>query len=255
MAILKIKDENGVFINIPSIKGDKGEKGDVGPQGPKGDTPDLTGIENSINELTNKTNGYDITLSELRDKDNELQEKTMDLDQNKQDKLIAGDGIVITEDNVINSLGIKIITIEGDYTTENPYFLDTTKFNTGDLLQFPDGLNYVTIVEGKTPTTITPGLYMFKYANDVGGFPACRLVLQDNSTYILTYYLRISGSQNYKEITQVEVSKIVETDRANTFTVVPRTSKEPTNDADLTNKLYVDTAIATAITGALEGEY
>ena len=34
MAILKIRDENGTFINVPAIKG---EKGAVGPQGPKGE--------------------------------------------------------------------------------------------------------------------------------------------------------------------------------------------------------------------------
>ena len=34
MAILRIKDENGNFINIPTLKG---EKGDVGPQGPQGE--------------------------------------------------------------------------------------------------------------------------------------------------------------------------------------------------------------------------
>ena len=33
MAILKIKDENGSFINIPSIKGDKGDKGEKGDAG------------------------------------------------------------------------------------------------------------------------------------------------------------------------------------------------------------------------------
>ena len=38
MAILKIKDENGIFINIPSIKGEKGEKGDKGEQGIQGPT-------------------------------------------------------------------------------------------------------------------------------------------------------------------------------------------------------------------------
>lgn len=57
MAVLKIKDENGNFIDIPAIvgpqgpqgiKGDKGDKGDTGPQGPAGQdataTPKLFGL-------------------------------------------------------------------------------------------------------------------------------------------------------------------------------------------------------------------
>lgn len=36
MAILKIKDENGNFINIPSIVGPKGATGPQGPEGKQG---------------------------------------------------------------------------------------------------------------------------------------------------------------------------------------------------------------------------
>lgn len=36
MAILKIKDENGNFINIPSIIGEQGPQGERGPQGEQG---------------------------------------------------------------------------------------------------------------------------------------------------------------------------------------------------------------------------
>ena len=35
--ILKIKNEQGEWINVPAIKGDTGPQGPVGPQGPKGD--------------------------------------------------------------------------------------------------------------------------------------------------------------------------------------------------------------------------
>ena len=38
MSVLKIRDEQGDFKDILTIKGEKGEKGDVGPQGPKGET-------------------------------------------------------------------------------------------------------------------------------------------------------------------------------------------------------------------------
>ena len=92
MAILKIKDENGNFINIPSIigktgpqgpqgeqgiQGPKGEQGIQGiqgiqgPQGPKGDkgdpgeTPDLTeyATKNYVNELIGNINTELSTLT------------------------------------------------------------------------------------------------------------------------------------------------------------------------------------------------
>lgn len=40
-----------------------------------------------------------------------------------------------------------------------------------------------------------------------------------------------------------------------TFTVLPQTSVTPSANTDMTNKQYVDNAISTAITGALEASY
>ena len=40
--ILKIKNEQGEWIDIPAIKGDAGPQGPVGPQGPKGDQGEVT---------------------------------------------------------------------------------------------------------------------------------------------------------------------------------------------------------------------
>lgn len=54
MAILKVKDKDGVFVNIPSIigpKGDAGAPGPQGPQGPKGE-PGKSGVTD-YNELIN----------------------------------------------------------------------------------------------------------------------------------------------------------------------------------------------------------
>ena len=45
-AILRVKDENGNWIEIPAIqgeKGDRGERGERGEKGEKGDTPSLDG--------------------------------------------------------------------------------------------------------------------------------------------------------------------------------------------------------------------
>lgn len=40
--ILKIKNEQGKWTDIPAIKGDTGEQGPIGPQGPKGDPGEVT---------------------------------------------------------------------------------------------------------------------------------------------------------------------------------------------------------------------
>lgn len=41
MSVIKVRNEEGEFVDIPVIqgaKGDKGDKGNIGPQGEKGDT-------------------------------------------------------------------------------------------------------------------------------------------------------------------------------------------------------------------------
>lgn len=37
MSVLKIRDENGVFRSVTTIRGEKGDKGDTGGQGPQGE--------------------------------------------------------------------------------------------------------------------------------------------------------------------------------------------------------------------------
>lgn len=38
MSILRVRDDQGNYVEIPAIKGEKGDAGATGPQGPKGDT-------------------------------------------------------------------------------------------------------------------------------------------------------------------------------------------------------------------------
>lgn len=64
-------------------------------------------------------------------------------------------------------------------------------------------------------------------------------------TYDFTTFVRTMGNQSISGI--------------KTFSTLPRSSQTPTNDNDLVNKLYVDTAISnaisTSITSALESDY
>ena len=56
MAILKVKNENGEYINIPSIKGEqglRGEKGDKGDKGEAGKSGVHVGSEPPIDESVN----------------------------------------------------------------------------------------------------------------------------------------------------------------------------------------------------------
>lgn len=39
MAVLKVRNELGVFENVPTLRGPKGDRGEPGPQGEPGKTP------------------------------------------------------------------------------------------------------------------------------------------------------------------------------------------------------------------------
>ena len=57
MSVLKIKDSQGNWVGVPSIKGDKGDTGATGPQGPQGDSYVLTAQD--------KADIADLVLAEL----------------------------------------------------------------------------------------------------------------------------------------------------------------------------------------------
>lgn len=64
MSVIKIKNEQGEFVDITVLQGPKGETGDTGPQGPKGDTgaAGQNGTSVSVIEATSESNA--ITLSQ-----------------------------------------------------------------------------------------------------------------------------------------------------------------------------------------------
>ncbi len=62
MSVLKIKDAQGNWVGVPSIKGDKGDKGDTGAQGPKGDSG-TAGISPTVT-ITPITGGHRITITD-----------------------------------------------------------------------------------------------------------------------------------------------------------------------------------------------
>ena len=93
MSILKIKDSQGNWVGVPSIKGDKG---DTGPQGPKGDSG-TDGISPTVS-ITPITGGHRITIT---DKDGEHSADVMDGTGNVDDVQINGTSIV-DENGVAN---------------------------------------------------------------------------------------------------------------------------------------------------------
>jgi hypothetical protein len=64
MAILKIKDKNGKFINIPSIIGKDGEKGEQGIQGIQGEKGDKGDIGDTGYTLTNTLRGESVAIED-----------------------------------------------------------------------------------------------------------------------------------------------------------------------------------------------
>ena len=131
MEILKIKDSQGNWVEIPAIigpKGDTGEQGPQGPQGIKGDTGDtgpqgpqgeqgLTGEQGPKGDTgpqgekgkdtvwmgsEEPSADYNIWIDPNGTSTDELVTKK-DL-ENKQDKLTAGTNITI-ENNVISASG------------------------------------------------------------------------------------------------------------------------------------------------------
>ena len=132
MEILKIKDSQGNWVEIPAIigpKGDTGEQGPQGPQGIKGDTGDigpqgpqgeqgLTGEQGPKGDIgpqgekgkdtvwmgsEEPSADYNIWIDPNGTSTDELATKK-DL-ENKQDKLTAGANITIDSNNVISASG------------------------------------------------------------------------------------------------------------------------------------------------------
>lgn len=69
MAIMRLLDENGEFINIPAIQGAPGKDGEQGPQGepgPKGDKgePGKDGITQDLSNYYNK-NEIDTMIGDI----------------------------------------------------------------------------------------------------------------------------------------------------------------------------------------------
>lgn len=64
------------------------------------------GIYKTIEEEKGKTNGLQTSVANLESKDTELENSINSLEENKQDNLTAGNNIEITEDNIINVVGL-----------------------------------------------------------------------------------------------------------------------------------------------------
>lgn len=79
---------------------------------------DVSDLDIKVEEIETKTTAIESSISALEDKTDATNTKVENLDNQKQDKLIAGDGITISDDNVISS-GAKI----GQYWYRQSYWL------------------------------------------------------------------------------------------------------------------------------------
>lgn len=61
MSVVKVKNEDGEFIDIPVIQGEKGEKGDTGPQGLPGPVGPA-GTSVNVIEATDEANAITLSL-------------------------------------------------------------------------------------------------------------------------------------------------------------------------------------------------
>lgn len=79
---------------------------------------DVSDLDIKVSEIETKTTAIESSISALETKTDATNTKVENLDNQKQDKLIAGDGITISDDNVISS-GAKI----GQYWYRQSYWL------------------------------------------------------------------------------------------------------------------------------------
>lgn len=60
MSVIKVRNEEGEFVDIPVIQGAKGDKGDIGPQGEQG-PPGQDGTSVNVVEATNESNAISLS--------------------------------------------------------------------------------------------------------------------------------------------------------------------------------------------------
>ena len=185
----------------------------------------------------------------------------------KQDTLTAGENITI-EDNVISAIGGGSSSGGGVYlvngTSSNPFVFEGKEVGTY-LIENPKSTFYMKgSNESKSTRTLSQyitTIYIYKKYDDV----------EVNEEFAYCVYFNTSGGYYYEKFKKTTdntgMNGIGNTLPGNlllgnqtiggekTFSVTPRCTNVPTADAQLTNKKYVDDAIASAITTTLEGEY
>ena len=101
MAILKIKDANGVWQNVHSIKGDKGERGERGPEGPQGPAGGVVSVNGVTPDASGNVSvqvGNDYTLPQAT-------RSTLGGVKIGNNITVSGGTISLTSANVTNALG------------------------------------------------------------------------------------------------------------------------------------------------------
>lgn len=144
MAVIKIPDGNGGWINFPTIKGDRGIKGDQGIKGdigekaiiiqetepeeddviwvdPKGDTPILGFLseEDVINIINTRVPQFDTTSEKLKFYDT--------------DKIVVWDNMtqkfmLVTKETMLEALGMESLVSKNDVVSLIKQLLEEADF-------------------------------------------------------------------------------------------------------------------------------
>ena len=244
---------NGTWRTLTQ-KGDKGDKGDPGIQGEKGDPgiPGEKGEDGSIQYTAGAnleiTGDNVINVTGIGNLEN--------LDTTAKDNLVSAINELVNSSG--GSAGIEYIATNN---SSNPFIF--SEHDKG-VYVFPSGTNifckafpssssytmfsvsdtilcvYEKLTE-ETPNNTEIG-FCFSYRNE-------RMTIKTASSessglnYTTGYVLALSPAENH----------IIE--GTYNFSTLPRSTVVPTLDSQLTNKKYVDDAIAAAVTSALGGSY
>lgn len=223
MAILKIKDETGKFVDIPAIQGAPGKDGAI--QYTAGEGIKIEG------NVISATGG--VTLEEVTAITGDPQKL-----ETESKQLVGAINEVLANGGGIEELTDEIVVIKdleaGIYHITNS--VQTIQYGTTSYDMYGRQNAIMIIDEYTSSSSKVKRAYIFR--------EGC-ITLLDSAT---------SRYRNLK-LTDVALTSGNTFTGVNTFDSLPRSSVVPTRDNELVNKKYVDTAITNAITTSLEASY
>lgn len=211
MSILRIKNSNGEWIDIPAIKGADGKDGEVTLEQLKNITGELEDL--STEDKSNLVNAINEVLSNAGSGDS------------------GGSGGL---PELSGSIAFSDFNLEPEKTTA--YFakedVTITGITTIKTFTFPKGCIFYIRRYSKSPITESGGGWYWKLNSDIHGFGVAGG----------------TGSEHKKSFLSYDSTPTIKNQW--TFNVIPKTEIVPTVDTHLVNKKYVDDLIGELETGS-----